>query len=75
MRLKQLSRKGERRRWSGDGTYFEKTSGDLTLSTNGEMFANGWEEGGNLVYAAVNMTDGSNGLAPYDFSREHLHER
>ena len=48
----------------GDGTYFQKTSGDLTLSTNGEMFANGWEEGGNLVYAAVNTTDGSNGLAP-----------
>ena len=48
----------------GDGTNFEKTSGDLTLSTNGEMFANGWEEGDNLVYAVVNMTDGSNGLAP-----------
>ena len=48
----------------GDGTYFKKTSGDLTLSTDGEMFANGWEEGENLVYAAVNNTDGSNGLAP-----------
>ena len=46
------------------GSYFRKTSGDLTLSESGEMFANGWEEGENLVYAVVRLDDGANGIAP-----------
>ena len=46
------------------GSYFRKTSGDLTLSESGEMFANGWEEGDNLVYAVVRLDDGANGIAP-----------
>ena len=46
------------------GSYFSKTSGDLMLSESGEMFANGWEEGEDLVYAVVRLDDGANGLAP-----------
>ena len=48
----------------GDGVTFQKTGGDLSLSLNGQMFANGWERDRNLIYHVVRLTDAEEVISP-----------
>mmetsp|Transcript_29183 Transcript_29183/g.59185 ORF Transcript_29183/g.59185 Transcript_29183/m.59185 type:complete len:588 (-) Transcript_29183:507-2270(-) len=48
----------------GDGIAFRKTGGDLSLSPNGQMFANGWESEKYLIYHLVRLTDAEEIVSP-----------